>query len=199
MQLKPGDYELRLAAADLDANIFGSRAFHLEVRQPRSNLLLTSSLVVSDTLAPVSAVEDRTVTPSKVQRERAARAFDPLVWKGFRVIPAVAPVFSASANVSLFMRVYQPPSDFVSQWQVTALLRDSSGHVVAGPSSLEAFDGGDGAERIATDISLMHTFDLRRCGLHEGEYVAELQFVHRQTKKHLSFADPMFVSKDAGK
>jgi len=169
VRLRAGVYQLKIAVADLDSNLVGSAIFRLEVPVPATEPFVSSSLILADTLVPLSGEHSEPVQQFDSSSSELAPTPDPLAWTSYRLAPSVQPVFGPSSALTLLARVY--PSDRIpKEWQATALIRDSSGKIVAGPVALEIPSSVGRA-----GIPVGHTFHLKDLHLADGVYSAEIQ------------------------
>ena len=200
VHLKPGRYAVKIAVADLFANVAGSRAFDFVIADKPPAKLVASSLVLSDRLVeakPVSpaggagADEKNNDNPElSFNRFSGDAPSDPLADQRNVVIPSVNRVFRNDERLTVFLRFYARPEDgFPDGWKVMASLRDKSGKVMASsPVSVDSPLAGD------SGFAVESTFDLAKLKLSPGAYDAELQFVHADEKNPLRFGGLFWVA-----
>jgi len=188
VRLTGGVYQLKIAVADLDSNLVGSDAFRLEVPAAAMEPFATSSLILADTLVPLLGEQSEPVQQFDSSSSELAPTSDPLAWTSYHLVPSVQPVFGSSSALTLFARVY--PSDRIPKaWQATAVIRDSSGKIVAGPIALEI----PGSIGRPAGIPVGHTFNLKDLRLADGVYSAEIQLAEQDAGRREKTVSRHFV------
>lgn len=203
VHLKPGRYSVKLAVADMFANIAGSRTFLFAVADRPPAKLFASSLVLSDRLVEakpvgptgdVGADEKKNDNPqSSINRFSGDAPHDPLAVQGRVVIPSVNRVFRNDAQLTVFLRFYTRPEDgFPDGWKIVASLRDKSGKVIAtSPTSVVGPLAAD------SGFAVESTLDLSKFKLSPGSYQAVLQFVHVDEKNPFQFNGQFWIAADS--
>jgi VWFA-related protein len=194
LQLKPGQYVLKLAVADLDAAIVGSYSATLRIPQQPPQLPLVSSLVLADHWLPVQNDRGDATSGENPSTEvaylRSSPAVDPLRVGDQRLASSEARAFTRNSQLILFARFYPNAADrFPETWKVSAILRDSAGKTVAESPVPDVSHPAEGAR----GIPVTFVFDLSKYPIHDGSYSAELEFKSAAQKQPLRAAGRFFT------
>jgi VWFA-related protein len=177
LQLKPGQYVLKLALADLDAAIVGSYQTAFRVSDHTPQLPAVSSLVFADKWLPAQSTrsdENRGGDPQgEVNYLKWGTGIDPLGVGELRLAPSTAHIFTKDSQFVLFARFYPASDDgFPESWTISAVVRNSAGKVVAEAPISNVSRPVDGVP----GVPVACTIDLSKYALREGSYSAELEF-----------------------
>lgn len=201
-RLPPGEYRLKVVAADLETNMLGSGAFRFAVPKLPKEPFAISSLVLADSRLDAGGAisEENTEPPGRARGSQQGKgenpAHDPLRVGNSRLLPNPSGAFRSDDKMLLFARVYdrhRSGDKFGQQWSASAVLRDSSGTVVAGPFAVpigksESHSGG---------VPLVFPIDLRALSVTDGKFFAELELVERGTGKKLISRAAFVLDSDA--
>lgn len=171
ISVSPGNYDLRLGAADVDANILGSSLFTLhvlEVEPRKGQGSFLGPLVVAHELMPLPSGE-----------RQAHVAADPMIWGEKRVIPAPVPLFAPNSSVYLFTRVYGVPSTVPGECRL--LVRDTNSRIVA------SVEGEAARGSIGEGTPFIFKVDVKKLNLPKGIYKAEVELEGSHARPSTAF------------
>jgi VWFA-related protein len=201
VHLKPGRYVVKVAVADLLANIAGTFVRYFNVPEKLPSKFLVSSLVLSNHSVAVENPRNE-ADPDKrnydnpsdsVHRMADDAAADPLVVEGRRLVPAVSRGFANTSQLTMFLRVYPRTDDgFPENWKMTGILQNASGKAIASvPATVVIPNPGE------SGVAVVCSFELSKFKLAEGKYRAELQMLRPGEKQPFYFRGEFAISGDA--
>lgn len=185
-RLAPGEYRLKIVAADLETSTLGSDVFLFYVPKPQEGFLAMSSLVLADTRLEVTVGDNKDVAADSGPQPPSGPASDPLLVGNSRLLPSPTRVFRSDQRIDLFVRLYPlagDASDIAETWRASVRVLDRAGDVRYGPVPVPVQHHRTGSD----GIPLVCTLDLANLDLSEGTpYLVQLLLADVETKHETS-------------
>jgi hypothetical protein len=195
--LKPGRYQFKIAVADLDGGIAGSRTLLFEVPQHIAPKVVASSVVLSDrwitgALEKGQKETDTSANPGDQTTLIFSEATrDPLKMGDRSLAPSVDRIFPDDAQITIFLRLYPEIQEGPPQgWKVTASLLDSAEKRIISEAPADVL----GSEIGVPGIPVLYTFDLAKLKLQVGKYLAQINVIPSGQKQSMHFAAEFIVA-----